>query len=54
MEAAVGKRIEDVRTLKTKRRDVSIAIVLEGGAELQVVAKADAEAPHPERARPTE
>jgi hypothetical protein len=51
LEAAVGKRIDDVRPLKAKRSDLSLALVLEGGDELHVMVKADAEAPQPERTR---
>jgi hypothetical protein len=54
LEAAVGQRIEDVRALEAKRREVSVGILLEDGTELQVVARADPDAPVPERTRPRE
>ncbi|HEU0299617.1 MAG TPA: hypothetical protein VFR37_09190 [Longimicrobium sp.] len=53
LEAAIGQRIADVRTLKIKRQDVTVMLVLEDGSEVQVGARADQEPPVPERTRPS-
>jgi len=49
LEAAVGHRIEDVRIVKRKRSDVTAALLLDDGTELQVGLRADApsDAPPP-------
>jgi hypothetical protein len=54
LEQAIGQRISEVRTLKVKRQEATVALVLEDGSELQVGARADREAPVPERTRHTE
>jgi hypothetical protein len=51
IEAAVGHQIEDVRTLKVKRQDATVALVLDDGSELHVGARADREVDLPERTR---
>ena len=51
LEAAIGRRITDVRTLKVKRPDATVMLVLEDGSEVQVGARADMEIPIPERTR---
>jgi hypothetical protein len=51
LEAAIGRRIEEVRTPKVKRQDASVALVLDDGSELLVGAKADAGEAVPERTR---
>jgi len=50
-EAAIGRRLEDVRTLKTKRQDATVALVWDDGTELQVAAKAGRDAAVSERNR---
>lgn len=52
LEAAIGQRITDVRTMKVKRQDATVMLVLEDGSEVQVGARADQEFPVPERTRP--
>lgn len=47
LEAAIGQRITDVRTLKVKRQDATVSLVLDDGSELQVGARADREVPPP-------
>lgn len=42
LEAAVGRRIGDVKVLKRKRSDVTVALVLDDGSEVQVGVKSDA------------
>lgn len=42
IESAVGRRIEDVRVLKQKRAELTVALVLDDGSELQVGARGDA------------
>jgi hypothetical protein len=54
LEAAIGRGITDVRTLKVKRQDATVALVLDDGSEVQVGARADAELPVPDRARRAE
>lgn len=51
LEAAIGHRICDVRTLKVKRQDATVMLVLDDGSELQVGARADLDIPPPERIR---
>jgi hypothetical protein len=51
LEAAIGRRIDVDRTLKVKRQDASLALVLDDGSELLVGAKADVEPAAPERTR---
>lgn len=51
LEAAIGQRITDVRTVKVKRQEATVMLVLEDGSELQVGARADLEVPLPERTR---
>ena len=51
-EAAVGRTIADVRTLKPKQRAATLALILDDGSELQVDAKPDRPADDlPERLR---
>jgi hypothetical protein len=52
LETAIGRRIEDVRTLKVKRGEASVALVLDDGTELQVGASSDPDPPLAERTRP--
>jgi hypothetical protein len=51
LEAAIGHRITDVRTMKVKRQDATVMLVLEDGSEVQVGARADIEFPVAERTR---
>lgn len=51
LEAAIGQRITDVRTMKVKRQDATVMLVLEDGSEVQVGARADLEFPVVERTR---
>jgi hypothetical protein len=51
LEAAIGRQIVDVRTLKIKRQDATVSLVMDDGSEVQVGARADAEIPLPERTR---
>ena len=51
LESAIGRKIVDVRTLKMRRQEASVALVLDDGSELQVAAKADQEAALSERTR---
>jgi hypothetical protein len=53
LEAAIGQRIADVRTMKVKRQDATVMLVLEDDSEVQVGARADQELPAPERTRPS-
>ena len=51
-EAAVGRTIADVRTLKSKQSSATLALILDDGSELQVDAKPDRPADDlPERLR---
>ncbi|CAN5332896.1 hypothetical protein BH20GEM2_BH20GEM2_03070 [soil metagenome] len=54
LEVAIGQRITDVRTLKVKRSDATVVLVLEDGAELHVGAKTNRESAAPERTRRSE
>lgn len=51
LEAAIGHRITDVRTLKVKRQDATVMLVLEDGSEVQVGARVDLEIPNADRTR---
>jgi hypothetical protein len=51
LEAAIGRQIADVRTLKIKRQDATVSLVMDDGSEVQVGARADAEVPLAERTR---
>lgn len=51
LEAAIGRTVVDVRTLKVKRQEATVALVMEDGSEVQVGARADAEFPGAERTR---
>jgi hypothetical protein len=52
LEAAVGRSITDVRTLKARSSSATVALVLDDGTELQLEARADrAGGPPPERLR---
>lgn len=52
LEAAIGHQITDVRTIKVKRQDATVMLVLDDCSEIQVGARADMEVPAPERTRP--
>jgi hypothetical protein len=54
LEKAIGRRITDVRTLKVKRQDATVALVLDDGSEIQVTARADMAIPLPDRTRKPE
>ncbi len=47
LESAVGHAITDVRTIKVKRGDATVALVLENGDELHLNARADRQPPPP-------
>jgi len=52
LESAIGQAITEVRTVKVKRGDATVALVLASREELHVSARADREpAPPPERTR---
>jgi hypothetical protein len=51
LESAIGRKIADVRNLKVKRQDATVALVMDDGSEVQVGARADTELPVPERNR---
>jgi hypothetical protein len=51
LEHAIGRRISEVRTLKVKRKEATVALVLDDGSEIHVGARADGPAPVPERTR---
>jgi len=52
LESAIGQAIADVRTVKVKRGDATVALVLESGDELHLTARADRDPPPPpERTR---
>ncbi|HST59261.1 MAG TPA: hypothetical protein VLK84_11240 [Longimicrobium sp.] len=51
LEAAIGRKIADVRTLKVKRQEATVALVMEDGSEVQVGARADVEFHVAERTR---
>jgi hypothetical protein len=51
LEAALGRTIMDVKTLKQGRSTASVALVLDDGTDLAVDVKADPKATRPERTR---
>jgi hypothetical protein len=51
LEQAIGHRIADVRTLKVKRQDATVALVLDDGSEIQVAVRVDRDVAAPERTR---
>jgi hypothetical protein len=52
LENAIGQAIVDVRTMKVKRGDATVALVLAGGDELHLTARTDRDPPlPPERTR---
>lgn len=52
LESAIGQAIADVRTVKVKRGDATVALVLKDGEELHLTARADRDPPPPpERTR---